>query len=57
MATQTEGGKIEFVEYHQPDLADGDYTLTVAQRIEAKQQIPAGCSKKPEAPTTVVQPV
>ena len=39
MATQTEGGKIEFVEYHQPDLADGDYTLTVAQRIEAKQQI------------------
>lgn len=57
MAMQTEGGKIEFVEYHQPDLADGDYTLTVAQRIEAKQQIPAGCSKKPEAPTTVVQPV
>ena len=39
MATQTHGGRIQFVEYHQPDLADGDYTLTVAQRIEAKQQI------------------
>src|SRR5689334_10936494 len=39
MATQTEGGKIEFVEYHQPGLADGDYTLTVTQRVEATQQL------------------
>ena len=41
MATQTEGGKIEFVEYHQPALADGDYTLTVGQKIGADQQISA----------------
>ena len=39
MTTQTEGGKIEFVEYHQPALADGDYTLSVTQEIEAKKQI------------------
>jgi hypothetical protein len=38
MATQTEGGKIEFVEYHQPGLADGDYTLTVSQSIKAQKQ-------------------
>jgi len=35
----TEGGKIEFIEYHQPDLAEGDYALTIKQRIEAKQQL------------------
>ena len=35
----TEGGKIKFVEYHQPDLADGDYTLTVKQHVKAEQQI------------------
>jgi|SRR5271166_512780 len=35
MAAQTEGGKIEFIEYHQPDLADGDYTVTITQKIEA----------------------
>src|SRR5260370_27219300 len=39
MTTEVQGSKIEFVEYHPPDLADGDYTLTVTQRIEAKQQI------------------
>jgi hypothetical protein len=39
MTTKAEGGKIEFVEFHTPDLADGDYTLTVTQTIEAKQQI------------------
>jgi hypothetical protein len=39
MKTKAESGKMEFVEYHPPDLADGDYTLTVRQRIEAKQQI------------------
>jgi hypothetical protein len=35
----TEGGKIEFIEYHQPDLDEGDYTLTVTQSIEGEQQI------------------
>jgi hypothetical protein len=39
MTTKAEGGKIEFVEFHPPDLADGDYTLTVTQAITAKQQI------------------
>ena len=39
MATKLEGGKIEFVEFHPPDLTDGDYTLTVTQTIEAKEQI------------------
>jgi hypothetical protein len=39
MTTKAEGGKIEFVEFHPPDLADGDYTLTVTQTIEAKGQI------------------
>jgi hypothetical protein len=36
MAAQIEGGKIEFIEYHLPDLADGDYTVTITQKIEAK---------------------
>src|SRR6516165_8341890 len=39
MATEVQGGKIQFVGYHLPDLADGDYTLTVTQGVEAKQQI------------------
>jgi hypothetical protein len=39
MATKPEDGKIVFVEFHPPDLADGDYTLTVTQTIEAQEQI------------------
>ena len=38
MTAKAEGVKIEFVEYHLPDLADGDYTLTVKQKIKTKQQ-------------------
>jgi len=34
MATEVQGGKIQFVGYHLPDLADGDYTLTVTQGVE-----------------------
>ena len=39
MATKPQGGKIEFVEFHTPGLADGDYTLTVTQTIKAIEQI------------------
>ncbi len=33
--TTTEPTKIEFIQYHQPALKDGDYEITVTQTIES----------------------
>lgn len=38
--TTTEPTKIEFIQYHQPALKDGDYEITVTQTIESGAKIP-----------------
>jgi hypothetical protein len=38
-ARTTKPTKIEFVQYHQPGLKDGDYTITVRQEVEEKEKI------------------
>ena len=54
MTTEAEGGKIEFVQYHLPDLTEGDYTLTITQRIEAKQQLSNKQDFSEEFPATLL---
>ena len=39
MSDQTD--KIRFVDYHRPDLSDGDYTITVTQTIKGTETIKA----------------
>jgi hypothetical protein len=39
----TQGGKIEFIQFHQPALKDDTYTLTVTQRIQTNE---SGAAKK-----------
>lgn len=34
MATTNKATKVEFIQYHRPNLTDGDYTLTLEQKIK-----------------------
>jgi hypothetical protein len=35
--TTTEPTKIEFIQYHQPALKDGDYEITITQEIKEEK--------------------